>query len=105
MNKINKETEKVIGIPFVDHVDQQARPEIENPKEFLKKAYNQFYINNNNLLRYGTYKLMGYSYNFRPYLKSYLYKQYGQWSEGYAPNKTLLRQIVGGKIDKIVDNF
>jgi hypothetical protein len=36
-------------------------------------------------------------------LKKYIYKQYGQWSEAYAPNKTLLRQVTYGRIDKIIE--
>lgn len=95
--------EKVIGYPFVTHVNQENRPIIENPKGFLKQAYVRFYTNNNNLISYGYYKLMGYMYDFRPYLKKYVYKQYGDWIEVYAPNKTLLRQVIVGRIDKIVE--
>jgi len=91
----------VIGLPFVAHVNQTERPTIENPKEFLKRAYVRFYTNNDNLIRCGCYKLMGYKYDFQPYLKKYLYKQYGQWNEVFAPNKTLLRQVIGGRIESI----
>lgn len=93
----------VVGYPFVSHVNQELKPTIENPKDFLKRAYVRFYTNNNNLLRFGYYKLMGYLYDFKPYLKKYLYKQYGSWHEVYAPNKTLLRQATYGKIDKIIE--
>lgn len=93
--------ETIIGYPFVDHVDQQARPTLT--KDFLKRAYVRFYSNNNNLIRYGVYRLMGYEYNFKPYLKKYLYKQYGNWHEAYAPNKTTLRAVIGGRIDKIME--
>ena len=93
----------IIGLPFVSHVEQDKRPTIENPKEFLNKAYQRFYTNNDNLIRYGCYQLMGYRYDFTPYLKKYVYKQYGDWREVYAPNKTLLRQVVGGRIDKIIE--
>jgi hypothetical protein len=94
--------EIVIGRPFVSHVNQEAKPTLE-VNAFLKKAYVRFYTNNDNLLRYGIYKLMGYAYDFKPYLKLYLYKQYGNWNESYAPNKTLLRQAIYGKIDKIIE--
>jgi hypothetical protein len=93
----------IIGFPFVSHVDQNLRPQIENPKEFLQKAYVRFFTNNINLLRFGNYKVAGYSYNFKPLLKKYVYKQYGQWSEAYAPNKTLLRKATYGHIDKIIE--
>lgn len=92
----------VTGWPFVGHVDQSARPTLE-AKSFLEKAYQRFYTNNDNLIRHGYYKLMGYRYDFRPFLKKYLYKQYGQWTEAFAPNKTTLRQVIYGKIDKIIE--
>jgi len=94
----------IIGFPFVSHVEQDARPTIENPLEFVKNKFSGGYqFGKDNLLRYGTYKLLGYAYNFKPLLKKYLYKQYGQWTEAYAPNKTLLRKSVYGRIDKIIE--
>ncbi len=94
---------EIVGYPFVDNVDQNNRPTIENPKDFLKKAYVRFFTNNSNLVNYGVYKLMGYRYDFTPLLNKYLYSQYGQWNECFAPNKTLLRQVIGGRIDKIIE--
>lgn len=91
----------ISGKPFVSHVDQTLTPSL--PLDFLKRAYVRYFTNNENLIRYGHYKLMGFVYDFKPYLKKYLYKQYGSWSEAYAPNKTLLRSVLGGKIDKIIE--
>ena len=96
-----KTKEIITGYPFVDHVDQDSRPELSI--DFLDKAYTRFYTNNENLVNYGYYKLMGYKYDFKPYLKKYLYKQYGSWREAYAPNKTKLRGVVFGKIDRIIE--
>ena len=62
----------VTGYAFVNHVDQTAKPTISEPNQFLKRAYVRFYTNNDNLIRFGYYKLMGYMYDFRPYLKKYL---------------------------------
>jgi len=93
----------VIGYAFVNHVDQTKKPIINDPKEFLKRAYVRFFTNNDNLVRFGYYKSMGYLYDFKPYLKKYLYKQYGSWSKAYAPNKTLLRQVIGGRIEQIIE--
>jgi hypothetical protein len=93
----------VVGYPFVSHVPQNERPTISDAKAFLKKAYVRFYTNNDNLIRFGYYKVMGYKYDFKPFLKKYLYKQYGQWNEAFAPNKTLLRSVIGGRIDKIIE--
>ena len=91
----------VTGIPFVEWVNQDLRPTLT--VDFLQDAYVRFYTNNDNLIKYGYYKLMGYRYDFTPYLKKYLYKQYGQWTEAYAPNKTLLRRVIYGKIDRIIE--
>jgi len=44
---------------------------------------------------------MGWAYDFRPNLKKFLVKQYGTWTEIYAPNKTLARKQFIGKIDAI----
>jgi hypothetical protein len=45
----------------------------------------------------------GVVYDFTGYMKRYLYKQYGRWSEARAFNKTLLRKTVYGRIDEIVE--
>ena len=75
---------------------------IENPKDFLKCKYTNGHVFGiDNLKSTGLYKLMGWAYNFKPYLKKYIVKQYGQWHEYYAPNKTTLRQTIYGRIDKI----
>lgn len=96
------ETSKIIiiGKPFVNHVDQTAKPELTI--DFLKQAYVRFYPNNQNLIQYGVYKSMGYVFNFKPYLIKFLYKRYGDWHEAYAPNKTMLRKVICGTIDKII---
>ena len=96
-----KKNEFIAGYPFVEHVDQNLRPEL--PVDFLERAYTRFYTNNQNLINYGYYKLMGYRYDFRDYLKKYLYKQRGSWAEAYAPNKTKLRSVIFGKIDRIIE--
>lgn len=94
----------VIGYAFVSHVNKEKNPIIENPIEFLKKVYSTpFYTNSYIILSTGFYKNLGYKFDFRPFLKIYLYKQKGVWSEVYAPNKKLLRSITVGKIDKIVE--
>lgn len=75
---------------------------IDNPRDFLGTKYTKGYIFGlDNLQRDGIYRLMGWAYDFRPYLKKYLVKQYGQWHEYYAPNKTKLKNILFGRIDKI----
>lgn len=56
-----------------------------------------------NLTRHGVYKLSGWCFNFKPYLKRFVYLQYGQWHECHAPNKTLMRKVVHGRIDQILE--
>ena len=95
---------EVIGYPFVGHVNQSSRPKIEKPIEFLNHHYHSGYSGAiSNLLNSGVYKSMGYCYDFKPYLKRFVYKQYGNWTEAYAPNKTKLRKAVYGRIDEIVE--
>lgn len=70
----------------------------------VKDCYNYKYHHwTYNLLRYGHLKNMGWLYDFRDELKLFVYKQYDNVYEAYAPNKTLLRKAVGGKIDYIVE--
>jgi len=99
-----KNNQPVTGFPFVPHVDQSKKPLIDNPAEFLKTVYGPGYHSAlHSMLSSGFYKYMGYCYDFRPYLKNYLYKQYGSWHEVYAPNKTLLRTAIHGRIEKIIE--
>jgi hypothetical protein len=89
------------GYAFVSHVDNSINPEICID---IEKIYNsKFHLFIDNLKNYGHIKNMGYLYNAKDYLKKYLVKQYGQWSEYYAPNKTLLRKSTFGRIDKIIE--
>lgn len=75
-----------------------------NPKAFLETKYeNRYDFGASELLRTGRFKLSGWSYDFRKHLKRYLVKQYGQWTEFYAPNRTLLRKAVYGRIDELVE--
>jgi hypothetical protein len=91
----------IFGRPFVSHVDQDARPQITDVKDFLARKYISVCIDNN-ILQHGQFKQMGYIFNLQPYLNKYVYKQYGRWHEAYAPNKTSLRRVIYGTIDKII---
>lgn len=75
---------------------------IENPVEFLHRKYNsRFAFGMDNILNTGIFKLGGYAYDLRPWLKLYLIKQYGNWHQHYAPNKKLLKKITYGRIEAI----
>jgi hypothetical protein len=93
---------------FVDNDDRWITEKdkliINNPKEFLKEIYSdEFVFGLHNLQDEGIFLLMGRAYDFRPYLKKFVYKSHGSWREIYAPNKTLLRKSMFRKIDKIVE--
>ena len=76
----------------------------KTPKEFLQLAYNnQFSLGIENLKKTGHFKLLGWAFNFNEYLKVFVYKQYDAWHEIKAPNKTQLRQVISGKIQKIIE--
>ena len=78
------------------------KPELPDAKEFIKDKYsNAFAFGTNNLCRSGIFKLAGWAFDFRPLLRRFVYKQYNQWSEIYAPNKTTVRKVVYGRITKI----
>ena len=47
--------------------------------------------------------LMGYRFSFEDVLKTFLVKQYGDWHEYNAPDKTSLRAMLYEKIDRIVE--
>lgn len=47
--------------------------------------------------------LMGYYFDFSDVLKTYFVKQYGQVAEYYAIDKTALRSVLYGRIEKIVE--
>ena len=52
---------------------------------------------------FGIIKMGGWAFDFRPYLKTYLVKQYDRWEEYKAFDKTSLRTILYGTIQRIVE--
>ena len=52
---------------------------------------------------FGVIKMSGWAFDFKPYLKKYLVKQYGSWQEYRAFDKTSLKKVISGKIEKIVE--
>lgn len=101
MKAIKKE-QNITGTPFANHVDQNARPQL-NAIELINNVFSSSCsFGFHNVSHSGQYKLMGYSYNLRPFLSKILVKQYGEWFEYWAPNKTILRNALYGKIDKMI---
>jgi hypothetical protein len=89
---------------FSETATEKPPMEIENPKQFLTDKYDRgCFFGLDNLQKFGCYKLSGWSYDFRPFLKRFVVKQYDSWQEYFAPNKTLLRRSIYGTIQKIVE--
>ena len=47
--------------------------------------------------------LQGWRFDFSDVLRTYLVSQYGQWTEYKATDKTGLRRLLYGRIDRIVE--
>jgi hypothetical protein len=95
----------ITGYPFVKWVDQEARPVIENAEERLKQIYNDKFHPSVILMRgRGIEHIQGYSFDYRPLLKHYVYCRYGEWHGAYAPNRAALRKSICGRIGKILEN-
>jgi hypothetical protein len=99
-----KKTQKVRFYKFSTSATETPPFYIDDPKGFLLSKYTkQNRFNNDNLTKYGIYKRAGWLYDLKPYLKKYVVKQYDQWSESYAPNKTILRNVTYGTIQNIIE--
>lgn len=72
-------------------------------RNFLQKEYtSSCQFGYDNLVRTGIYKEGGWAYDFRPYLRKILVKQYDHWQELYAPNKTTLRHTLYGRVQQMI---
>lgn len=92
--------------PFINNPDPKKirKDIIKSPAKFLKSkltgSRHEFGVIE--LMTHGAYKEMGYYYSFRSFLTLYVYKKYDHWEDAYALNKTNLRKLIGGRIDKIL---
>lgn len=59
-------------------------------------------VNRNTYFR-NAVPLSGWKFDFSSVLKTFVVKQYNQWSEYKAVDKTALRNMLYGRIDKIVE--
>ena len=59
-------------------------------------------VNHNTNFCYGI-PVMGWCFDFSDILKTFVVKQYGSWTEYKAIDKTALRKMLYGRIDKIID--
>lgn len=96
MNRFGKTVE---GVRFWAFVENPAEM-VENPalchgktvKEWLNDAFKDCF-KNNNLIRYGCYKIFGWCFDLRPYLKKYIYTCCGSIYTAWAPSVALLRSV------------
>ena len=59
-------------------------------------------VNSNGYFKYAI-PLMGWCFDFSDILKTFIVKQYGSWTEYKAIDKTSLREMIIGRIDKIIE--
>ena len=78
---------------FTGRAKEEYKIVIGDPENFLERNYDEGYNSQRaQLQRHGTYKYMGWEYDFRPFMNRYLVKMYGDWSEYWAPSEELLRR-------------
>lgn len=65
------------------------------------KTKNVFTFGTQNLMSEGIFKINGWAFDISDQLKLFLVKQYGQWHEVYAPNRTTVRKLTYGRIEAI----
>ena len=59
-------------------------------------------VNNNTYFR-NSIPVLGWRFDFSDVLKTFVVRQYDRWSEYQAIDKTALRSMLYGRVDKIVE--
>lgn len=67
-----------------------------------EKNWITYEVNNNRFFRTAI-PLQGWCFDFINVLRPYLVRQYGHWQEYHATDRTALRTVLYGRIEKIVD--
>lgn len=80
----------------------QLREKLNNGERMnrIEKNWLAEAVNRNSLFKKAV-PVGGYRFGFCDVLKTFLVKQYGNWSEYNAPDITSLRRILYGRIDRI----
>ena len=65
-------------------------------KNWITREVRNTYFNN-------AIPLMGWCFDFSDILKTFIVKQHGGWTEYKAVDKTSLREMLFGRIDKIIE--
>ena len=82
-------------------------PEILNgstPENWLSFSFRYGGIGMTNVRQSGVYRRDGWEFNFRPFLKQFLFSQRGSCYTAWAKNRTNLRNSTVGKI-KIIQEL
>jgi hypothetical protein len=76
-----------------------------NAEESLSREEKNWITENVNRNSYfnNAIPLRGYCFNFSEILRAYIVKQYGSYQEYKAVDKTSLRAMIYGRIDKIIE--
>ena len=75
----------------------QGQPLNRNEKNWLTEQ-----VNNNSYFR-SAVPVMGWCVKFEDVLRRFVIKQYGDWREVWATDKTAIRHITMGRSDEIVE--
>lgn len=67
-----------------------------------EKNWITYQANHNTYFRSGI-PVMGWCFDFSDILKTFVVKQYDNWTEYKAIDKTALRNMIFGRIDKIIE--
>lgn len=87
-------------VDFTGRAQEKHRLDITDPKAFLERQFSSSYLPE--IGNTGVYRNMGWLYDFRPYLNRYVVCQYNSWQAYYCLNKTLLRKLLRGRVQEIV---
>lgn len=111
----SKRTTKIIALPFVTHeipaletlkdsYVYQLREKLNKGEKMNREEKNWLAraIRDSSYFKNGV-ALLGYRFDFKDVLKTFLVKQYDSWKEYKAPDKTSLRNALYGRIEKIVE--
>ena len=86
---------------YKDTFAYKARVKLLNGKKLTRKEKND--IVSSFAFENGVIKIGGWAFSFRNEMKTYLVKQYDRWQEYMAFDKTSLRTILSGTIQRIVE--
>lgn len=82
----------------------QLREKVNAGEKFSREEKDWITKNvNHNCYFKSAIPLSGYRFDFSEILKTYIVKQYGSYQEYRAVDKTSLRAMIYGRIDKIID--